>query len=121
MRLVLVAGCLVSLTVPVLCQTPTAAEPEPKASQPVHIESFQSHKRADNYGIARFVILNGSDKPVTSIELLCWLGEDRGHGTKVLIWPSPDAIPPHGSQQFANVNIGLTGDARSTCEVAGVE
>lgn len=119
MKLILVISFLVGLTAVGHCQT--AAEPKPALGEVMRLEAFQVHKRADSYGIASFAISNGTDKPVSSIELMCWLDDDRAHGTKVLIWPSPGAIPAHGSQQFSNVNIGLTGDARSTCEVAGAE
>jgi hypothetical protein len=121
MRLILIVSYLVSSSTVGLCQAPAATEPKPTLSEVIRIEAFQTYKRADSYGIASFAISNGTDKPVNSIELMCWLDDDRAHGTKVLIWPRQGAIPAHGSQQFTNVNIGLTGDTRSTCEVAGVE
>jgi hypothetical protein len=120
MRLILVASYLISLATPGLCQTSTRPA-EPRLSEQIRIEAFQSHNRGDNYGIASFAISNGTDKPVNSIELTCWVDDDRGHATKVLVWPSPDAIPAHASQQFSNVNIGLIGDSRSACEVTGVQ
>lgn len=121
MRFTLVVSYLVSSSTAALCQTPAATEPKPILSEVIRIEAFQSYKRADNYGIASFAISNGTDKPLNSIELMCWLDDDRAHATRVLIWPSQGAISVHESQQFSNVNIGLTGDGRSTCEVAGVE
>lgn len=121
MRFILVVSYLVSSSAGALCQTPAATAPKPTLSEAIRIEAFQSRKRADSYGIASFAISNGTDKPVNSIELMCWLDDDRAHATKVLIWPSQGAISAHATQQFSNVNIGLTGDGRSTCEVAGVE
>lgn len=122
MRLILVVSYLVSLSTTALGQIPAATEQKLTLSDVVRIEAFESHKRSDSYGIASFAISNGTDKPVNSIELMCWLDDDRAHGTRVLIWPKQGAIPAHGSQEFSNVNIGrAAGNARSTCEVAGVE
>jgi hypothetical protein len=42
-------------------------------SEQIRIDSFQSSKRSDNYGIASFVISNVSDKALNPIELTCWL------------------------------------------------
>lgn len=120
MRLILAVSCLVSLATPALCQT-SVAPAEPSPYEQIRIEGFQSHKRGDGYGIASFAISNGTEKPVNSIELTCWVDDDRDHATKVLVWPSPDTIPAHASQQFSNINIGLTGDSRPACEVTGVQ
>ena len=122
MRLILVVSYLVSLSTTALGQTPATTEQKLTLSDGVRIAAFESHKRPDGYGIASFAISNDTDKPVNSIELMCWPDDDRAHGTTVLIWPKQGAIPAHGSQEFSNVNIGrATRDARSTCEVARVE
>ena len=121
MRMILTASCLISLIAPVTAQSPVPAA-EPKLSQLVRIDSFQAHKRGDNYGIASFLVSNGTEKALNSIELSCWVNGDHAHGTKVLVWPSSGAIAAHASQQFSNVNIGLSaGDSESACEVTGVE
>jgi hypothetical protein len=119
MRLILAGTYLVSMIGPAICQTSTAPS-QPSISEQIRIESFQSSKRGDNYGIASFVISNTTDKELNSIELTCWVDDDRAHGTKVLVWPSPRSIPAHEQQKFSNVNIGLVGSsARSQCEVSG--
>jgi hypothetical protein len=121
MRLITAAIFVVGLTGPAICQT---SEPPVQASisQQIRIDSFQSFRRQDNYGIASFVISNTTDKALTSIELNCWVGDDRAHGTKVLVWPSTQSIPAHEQQKFSNVNIGLVGpNPRAACEVTGAE
>ena len=86
------------------------------------IDSFQSFRRGDNYGIASFVLSNNTDKPLTSIELNCWVNDDRAHGTKVLVWPSAGPIRAHDQEKFSNVNIGLVGpNPRAACEVTKAE
>jgi hypothetical protein len=120
MRLVLATVWTIGFVMPGVCQTALPAA-EPSLIQ-VKIEAFETHKRADNYGIASFKISNETDRPLNSIELNCWTDGDRTHGTKVLVWPSPHAVPAHESQNFSNVNIGLVkSDSRSECEVAGVD
>jgi hypothetical protein len=121
MRLLVVAICLVSLIGPGICQTSTPPA-QASISEQIRIDSFQSRRRDDGYGIASFAISNTTDKALNSIELTCWVDEDREHGTKVLVWPSPGAIPAHDQQQFSNVNIGLVGpSSRAECKVTGVE
>ena len=121
MRLFLAAICLASLTTMAIGQTP-APPSTAKLSQQVRIDAFESHQRGDNYGIASFTISNDTDKPLNSIELTCWLNDDRGHGTTVLVWPTPDAVSAHASRRFSDVNIGLVGvDSRSACEVTKVD
>src|SRR5262245_9533161 len=120
MRMILTASCLISLIAPVTAQSPVPVEP--KLSQLVRIDSFQAHKRGDNYGIASLLVSNGTETGLKSLELSCWVNGDHAHGTKVLVWPSSGAIAAHASQQFSNVNIGLiSGDSKSACEVTGVE
>ncbi len=119
MRLILAAIYLVGGIGPAICQTSTPPPPA-KASigEQIRIGSFESHTRGDNYGIASFVISNTTDKALNSVELTCWVDNDRAHGTKVLVWPSSPSIPAHEQQQFSNVNIGLIGqNARAECEV----
>jgi hypothetical protein len=121
MRLIIAAISLVGLIGPAICQTPT---PPVQASigEKIRIDSFESHKRGDNYAVASFVISNTTDRALKSIELTCWVGDDREHGTKVLVWPSTPTIPAHEQQKFSNVNIGVVGaNARSECEVTGAE
>jgi hypothetical protein len=120
MRSAFATFCTICLIVPAVGQpSPPAAEHDLKQ---IRIEAFESHKRADNYGIASFKVSNETDKPLNSIELNCWFGDDRAHGTRVLLWPSPNAVPAHNSQQFSNVNIGLVqSNLRSECEVAGFD
>ena len=121
MRLFLAAICLASLTTMAIGQTP-APPSTAKLSQQVRIDAFESHQRGDNYGIASFTISNDTDKPLNAIELTCWLNDDRGHGTTVLVWPTPDAVSAHASRRFSDVNIGLVGvDSRSACEVTKVD
>jgi hypothetical protein len=119
MKLIVAAIYLVSSVGPALCETSTPPAPA-SLSEQVRIDSFQSHRRNDNYGIASFVISNTTDKALNSVELTCWIDDDREHGTKVLVWPNTRSIPAHESQQFSNVNIGLVGpSSRSQCEVTG--
>jgi hypothetical protein len=121
MRLIVAAICLASLVGPAICETSTPPA-QPSISEQVRIDSFQSYRRQDNYGIASFVISNTTDKSLSSIQLTCWLGDDRAHGTKVLVWPSSRSIPAHEQEKFSNVNIGLVGpNPRAECEVTGVE
>ena len=119
MRFVVAAIYLVGGIGPAICQTSTPPPPA-KASigEQIRIGSFQTRRREDNYGIASFVISNTTDKALNSVELTCWVDNDRAHGTKVLVWPSSPSIPAHEQQQFSNVNIGLIGqNARAECEV----
>jgi len=120
MRLILATGFLICCATPAICQTsPPTAEAQVKN---VQITGLEAHQRADNYGIASFKIINGTDAPLNSIELNCWLDDDRSHGTKVLVWPSSQAVAPHDSEQFSNVNIGLVrSNSHPECEVTGVE
>ncbi len=118
MSLMAAATWLISIVAPAICH---AQAPAQKLGGQARIEGFQAQMRSDNYGIASFTIANETDRPLNSIELTCWDGDDRAHGTKVLVWPSPGAIPAHGSQRFSNVNIGLFGASRSDCEVTGGE
>jgi hypothetical protein len=53
------------------------------------------------------MILNETDKPLNSIELTCWLDNDRTRGTTVLVWPTPDPVPAHTSRELSKLNIGL--------------
>ena len=121
MRFIVPAISLVGLIGPAICQTsPPLAQPSIR--EQIRIDSFQSSKRSDNYGIASFIISNATDKALNSIELTCWANDDREHGTKVLVWPKQQTIPAHDQQQFSNVNIGLVGEnSRASCEVTGVE
>jgi hypothetical protein len=120
MRLIFAAVFLCCLVGAAVCQTPSVSTGQ--QLQQVGIKGFETHKRADNYGIASFTISNETDAPLNSIELYCWLDNDRAHGTKVLVWPSPQPVSPHDSRQFSNVNIGLVrSTSRPECEVAGVE
>src|SRR5712692_2726573 len=119
MRLIVAAIYLVSLIGPAICQISTPPA-QASISEQIRIDSFQSHRRDDNYGIASFVISNTTDKELNSVELTCWVNDDHAHGTKVLVWPNPRSIPAHDHQQFSNVNIGLVGSsARAECEVTG--
>src|SRR5258707_14853622 len=121
MMLHLAAICMMSRTGPAICQTSTAPA-QASISEKIRIDSFESHKRGDNYGIASFGISNTTDKALNSIELTCWIDDDRANGTKVLVWPRPGPIPAHNLQQFSNVNIGLIGpSSRTACEVTGAD
>ena len=121
MRLIVAAIFLVGLIGPAICQTSTPPA-QPGITEQIRIDSFESHNRGDNYRIASFVISNTTDKPIKSIELTCWVGDDRAHGTKVLVWPSTPTIPAHEQQKFSKVNIGMVGSsAGSQCEVTGAE
>src|SRR6266478_1777765 len=103
MRFIVAAIYLVGLTGPAICQTSTPPA-EAGISEQIRIDSFQSYRRGDNYGIASFVISNTTDKSLSSIELTCWVDDDRAHGTKVLVWPSSRSIPAHEQEKFSNVN-----------------
>src|SRR6478736_233329 len=108
MRLIVAAISLVGLIGPAIGQT-SMPPAQASISEQIRIDSFQSSRRGDNYGIASFVLSNNTDKPLTSIELNCWVNDDRAHGTKVLVWPSTPTIPAHEQQKFSNVNIGIVG------------
>jgi hypothetical protein len=117
MRFVVAPIYLVGLIGPAICQT-SAPPAQPKLSEQIRIDSFQLSNRGDNYGIASFIISNTSDRAINSIELTCWVNDDREHGTKVLVWPSRQSIPAHDREQFSKVNIGLVGPStRTECEV----
>jgi len=121
MRFIVAAIYLVGLIGPAICQTPTPPA-QPSITEQIRIDSFQSSRRGDNYGIASFVISNNTDKALTSIELNCWVDDNRAHGTKVLVWPSAGPIPAHDREKFSNVNIGLVGpNPHSACEVTKAE
>jgi hypothetical protein len=121
MRFILAAIYLVGSIGPAICQTSTPPD-QASISEQIRIDSFQSHRRPDNYGIASFVISNTTDKSLNSIELTCWVDDDRARGTKVLLWPNPRSIPAHEKQKFSNVNIGLVGPSpRAACEVTAAE
>ena len=121
MRLIIGAICLVSSIGAAISQTSTPAA-HADISEQIRVDSFQLEKRADNYGIANFVISNTTDRALNSIELNCWIDDDREHGTKVLVWPTPRSIPAHEQQKFAKVNIGLVGPtSRPQCEVTAAE
>src|SRR3989441_11605319 len=106
MKFIITATYLVGMIGPAICQTSTPRV-QASISEQIRIDSFQSSRRGDNYGIASFVISNNTDKALTSIELNCWVNDDRAHGTKVLVWPSAGPIPAHNQEKFSNVNIGL--------------
>ena len=121
MKFIITAICLVGMIGPAICQTSTPSV-QASISEQIRIDSFQSFRRGDNYGIASFVISNNTDKALTSIELNCWVNDDRAHGTKVLVWPSSGRIPGHNQEKFSNVNIGLVGpNPRAACEVTKAE
>jgi hypothetical protein len=121
MRFIAATIYWVGLIGPAICQT-SVPSAHPDVREQVQIASFESHKRSDNYGIASFVISNTTDKALNSIELTCWVNDDREHGTKVLVWPKQQTIPAHDQQQFSNVNIGLVRDnSGAKCEVTGAE
>src|SRR3954452_15136149 len=121
MKLIIAAICFVSSIGPAICQTSTSAV-QASISNQVRVDSFQLEKRADSYGIASFVISNSTDRALNSIELNCWIDDDREHGTKVLVWPTPRSIAAHEQQKFSKVNIGLVGPtSRPQCEVTAAE
>src|SRR4051794_29070537 len=120
MRLVIGTICWVSSLGAAIGQTATPPAPA-RIGEQVRVDSFQLEKRADNYGIASFVISNTTDKALNSIELNCWTDDDR-RGTKVLVWPTPRSVPAHEQQKFSKVNIGLVGpNSRPQCEVTAAE
>lgn len=121
MRLVATTILVIGWIGPAICQPSTAQAPgTPAVVKHVAIGSIQWLRRDDDNGIASFVISNNTDKEIDSIELLCWAGDDRTRGTKVMVWPSPGPIPPNEKRQFSRVNVGPVGGSSSlTCEVAG--
>ena len=81
---------------------------------------METIRRSDGYGIASFVLFNGTDSKIDSVELACWTDNDRARGTTVLVWATAP-ISAQMSQQFKNVNIGMVGlNSRSECEVTRV-
>ena len=119
MKLVIAAVSMAGLIETGLCQTPTSPV-QSNISDQIRIDSFETRKRDDDYGIASFVIANNTEKPLNSLELTCWTGDDRARGSKVLVWPR-GPIAAHKMQQFSNVNIGLVGNSRAQCEVSAAE
>jgi len=119
MRRVIAGIFLVGSIEQAACQAPT---PPVKAgiSDQVRIDSFQTRKRDDDNGIASFAIANETEKQINSLELTCWIDNDRERGTKVLVWPK-GPIPAHKTQQFSNVNIGFVGTSKAECEVTAAE
>src|SRR5215216_2525116 len=104
MRLIIAAICLLGSIGPAMSQTSTPGG-HVRVSEQIRVDSFQLEKRADNYGVANFVISNTTDRALNSIELNCWMDDDREHGTKVLVWPTSRSIPAHEQQKFSKVNI----------------
>jgi hypothetical protein len=118
MRFIVVTAYLLGAITPAIGQ----ASSEASASDRVRIDEFKVSRRGDSYGIASFMLFNGTDRPLNSIELNCWVDDDRAHATKVLVWPRQSAVAAHESQQFSNVNVGFVGaESRPQCEVAGVD
>ncbi|WP_439392985.1 hypothetical protein ACRQ5Q_27380 [Bradyrhizobium sp. PMVTL-01] len=119
-------GIVCSMSLCALIDAAAAQDTRPTAARPglaelVKIESFQTTRRADNYGIASFVLSNGTDKKIDSVELTCWMDDDRDRATTVLVWAN-QPVPAHASYQFKNVNIGVVGpNSRSQCEVTRVD
>src|SRR3954462_14230797 len=121
MRLIIGIICLVSSVGAAIGQSSTPPA-QPRIGEQIRVDSFQLEKRADNYGIANFVISNTTDKALNSIELNCWTDDDRDRSTKVLVWPTPRSVPAHEQQKFSKVNIGLIGPtSRPQCEVTAAE
>src|SRR5438067_13586662 len=121
MRLIIATICLLSSIGAAMSQTSMPGA-HGRISEQIRVDSFQLEKRADSYGIANFVISNTTDRALNSIELNCWMDDDREHGTKVLVWPTPRSIPAHDRQKFSKVNIGLVGaTSRPQCEVTAAE
>ena len=121
MKFIITAIYLVGMIGPAIYQTSTPPV-QASISEQIRIDSFQSSRRGDNYGIASFVLSNNTDKPLTSIELNCWVNDDRARGTKVLVWPSAGPIRAHDQEKFSNVNIGLVGpNPRAACDVTKAE
>lgn len=120
MKLPAAAIYLVGLIGPAICQTSTPpTSGATSVAEQIPISSFQWQKRDDDNGIASFVITNNTDKVIDSIELICWVGDDRTRGTKVMVWPTPGPISAHEARQFSRVNIGPVGLSPSAaCEVA---
>src|SRR5438045_8220349 len=117
MRLIIGAVCLLSSIGAATSQTSTPAA-HVRISEQIRVDSFQLEKRADSYGIANFVISNTTERAVNSIELNCWMDDDREHGTKVLVWRTPRMIPAHEQQKFSQENIDLDGmNSSQQCEV----
>jgi hypothetical protein len=125
MRFVVAAVSIASLIEAGRCQAPAPpVQPTPPVQNDIRdqirIDEFQLRKRDDDYGIASFVIANNTEKPVHSLELNCWINDDRARGSTVLVWPKGQ-IPPHKAEKFTNVNIGLGGNSRAECEVSAAE
>ena len=61
MRLIVAAISWVSLIGPAIGQT-SMPPAQASISEQIRIDSFQSSRRGDNYGIASFVLSNNTDK-----------------------------------------------------------
>ena len=121
MRLMFGALCLISFTGAAVGESSTPPGQSSIRDQ-VQVSSFQANRRDDNYGIASFVISNTTDRALSSIELNCWIDDERERATKVMVWPTPRSIAAHEQQKFSNVNIGLIGPkSRTQCEVTAAE
>lgn len=95
------------------------SQPSSLAGQ-VKIEALQTSRRSDGYGIASFVLFNGTDSKIDSVELTCWTDNDRERRTTVLVWANAP-VSAQTSHQFKNVNVGMVGlNSRSECEVTRV-
>src|SRR6187549_2627145 len=101
MRCVIAGILLVGSIEQAACQAPTAPV-RAAISDQVRIDSLQTRTRDDNNGIASFAIANETEKQINSLELTCWIDNNRARGTKVLVWPK-GPIPPHQTLQFSNV------------------
>ncbi|QQO20290.1 hypothetical protein JJB98_10370 [Bradyrhizobium diazoefficiens] len=123
LRLLIGVSCLAglyALTGVAAAQGPQLPDQPSSLADRVKIEALQTIRRSDGYGIASFVLFNGTDSKIDSVELACWADNDRARGTTVLVWANAP-ISAQMSQQFKNVNIGMVGlNSRSACEVTRV-
>ncbi|MFB6421142.1 MULTISPECIES: hypothetical protein [Bradyrhizobium] len=123
MRLLIGIACsagLYALADIAAAQGPQLPGQQSSPADQIKVETLQTIRRSDGYGIASFVLFNGSDSKIESVELACWTDNDPERRTTVLVWAN-GAISAQMSQQFRNVNIGMVGmNSRSECEVTRV-
>jgi hypothetical protein len=102
MGFIIPAISLVGLIGPAICQTsPPLAQPS--IGEQVRVDSFQSSKRSDNFGIANFIISNVTEKVLNSIELPGGALREASHG---------EAGPIRAQENFLNTPHPLLGNWR---------
>ncbi len=90
------------------------------AANTVKLEDFAVYRRGDGYSVARFVLVNDTDTPITAVELFC-RDTNAKASAKVMVQP-PSPIAPHSRYAFDKINIGLVSkNPKMLCDVTKVE